>query len=180
MAGPESGRVTTLRKIALVLGGYILAFGAALALTWSYIRLTPQVDRVGSSGMTAFGDSFFFLMVFAAASLPATGATLYFLRGSRRFWVALATAAVAVAVTGIVSLLISLVPYGAPVLSRLHGWDVVTPLRALAAPFFALLFLLSGLFSPIKGARVALLGATAGEATVFGVTVFRWILGLRS
>jgi hypothetical protein len=54
--------------------------------------------------MFAFGDSILFLGVFALASLPATGAALFFLRPYEIFWRVLAVGAVAIAVTGIIVL----------------------------------------------------------------------------
>ena len=63
-----------------------------MLVTRVYITATPTVDRQGAGGMTAFGDSFFFLIVLGGAAIPATVAALYFLRSNPGFWRVLSAA----------------------------------------------------------------------------------------
>lgn len=128
--------------------------------------------------MYAFGDMVVFLGAFALASLPATGAALFFLRGKPWFWTVLAPIAVGVAMTGVVWVLAChFVPYnGAHGLIR--TFSLLFPLRVLAAPMFAMVFLLSALMAPARRLRNAMFLATAAEALIFLATSFRWVLGL--
>lgn len=77
--------MTTWKKVALVLAGYIAAIVVASTVVYIYVLATDSPDRQASSGMYAFGDSLLFLAVLGVASLPATGAALVFLRGCRVF-----------------------------------------------------------------------------------------------
>ena len=69
---------------------------------------TSGPGRDTHGGMAAFGDCILFLAIFAVASLPVTGAALFFLRPYPAFWRALAALAVVVALTGLVVLADSL------------------------------------------------------------------------
>jgi hypothetical protein len=83
--------------------------------------------------------------------------------------------AIGIATTGIAALLDYLVPRGAGVESLLGAWPMVSPLRILAAPLFAIGFFLSALFAPIRSCRYLLLGATAIEAFVFVRVALIWM-----
>jgi hypothetical protein len=166
--------LSTAQKVAIVIGGYVLAFIAAFAAVKIYIWSTGYIDRVGAGGMTAFGDSFFFLAVFCVASLPATGAALFFLRGYRPLWTVLSVIAIAVAVTGLAALFAMYVPYGAPRPPWFRMWEMFSPLRILSAPLFGMLFFVAGLFSPAPRPRLTLFLATLSEAAVFALTLIRW------
>lgn len=121
---------TALRRVAIVLGGYVLAFGVALGFVSLHIVASHTPDRQTAQGMYAFGDTVVFLGVFALASLPATGAALFFLRGKPRFWIVLASIAVGVAMTGVVwALAYHLVPYSGAH-SLIQVFSLLFPLRA--------------------------------------------------
>ena len=70
-------------KVGLVVAGYIVAFLITVAFIAVYTAATNSPDRQASGGMSAFGDSLLFLGVLGMASVPATGAALYFLRRGR-------------------------------------------------------------------------------------------------
>lgn len=166
--------LTTGKKIALVILGHALALVVALAVTKLYVFATGFIDRQASSGMTAFGDSFFFLVVFVVASLPAAGLGLFFLRAYRSFWIVLAALSVIVAITGLAALFALYVPYAAPRPTWFRMWELFAPLRALAAPLLFLVFSLSGLLSSSRGARLTLMTMAVSEAAVFAMTALRW------
>lgn len=88
-------------KIGLVVTGYVITLLVAMAVVAVYVYLTDSPDRDLSSGMHAFGDSLLFLTVLTLASIPATGAALYFLRPHRAFWIAVSVASLAYAATAI-------------------------------------------------------------------------------
>jgi hypothetical protein len=95
-----------------------------------------------------------------------TGAALFFLRPYRRFWAALSTLGLAVAITGVAAVVLFAVGRhleGPSALATLGGLSV---LRILVAPLFGLGFLVCTFVAPHRSPRLALLVATAMEAAV--------------
>jgi hypothetical protein len=166
--------MTTTKKIALVFFGYILAIALAAAVVYLYVLATDTPERVASGGMYAFGDSMVFLAAFGLASLPATGAALYFLRGNRLVWIVLSTTGLALAVTGIAALFAVFTPHMGPSRTWLHLLADLSPIRVLVAPPFELAFCLAGIFAPTRWPRVILLLVAVSEAAVFGLTLLHW------
>ncbi len=164
---------TTGRKIALVCACYVLATLLATAVVAIHVAATDHVQ--GEDGMRAFGEGFLFLAVLALASVPATGAGLYFLRGVPRFWLVFGALALAIAATGIAAALTYLTSFAVHSSPAPSIWVSLSPLRILVAPLFALVFLLAGLFAPGRPARITLLTACAVEALVFGVVALWWL-----
>lgn len=164
-------------KAGLVALGYVAAVAVAWLVLRIYVAATSDIDRQTYGGMSAFGDSLVFLAAFGLAAVPAAGAGLYFLRPRRAFWVALSVASLAVASTSLVAFLLYLVPIpvARPVL---RSWVQLSPLRILAAPLFALFFLLSGLFAPTRSARLSLFVAGTVETVVFVSVAFTWFYSL--
>jgi hypothetical protein len=161
-------------KVCLVVAGYGMAFAIASVVVALYVAATDGPDRQASSGMHAFGDSLFFLGIFGVASVPATGAALYFLRPYPRFWSALSRAALGIAATALLAVVVYFAGRTATAASALGMWAALAVLRLLATPLMALGFLLSALFAPGRAARNGLLVDTAIEAAVFGSTVCAW------
>src|SRR5436309_3778032 len=58
--------------------------------------------------------------------------------------------------------------------SAANAWSALASLRILIAPLFALAFLLSAVMAPSRSSRLALLVATAIEASVFVWVAFIW------
>jgi hypothetical protein len=166
----------TGRKVLLVLVGYLLAIVIAYVGVEIYIALTPNVDRVGEAGMTGFGDSLVFLGVFAMASLPATGAALYFLRDQRTFWRVASVLAAVFAAGAIAALFAILMPRATPPVTWFDFLVDLSPIRLLIAPLFAMAFLLAGILARWPWARVTLLGAGAVEGAAFVGAMLHWTL----
>jgi hypothetical protein len=164
-------------KAGLVALGYVAAVAVAWLVVRIYMAATSDIDRQTYGGMSAFGDSLVFLAAFGLAAVPATGAGLYFLRPRRAFWVTLSVASLAVAFTSLAALLAYIAPVPASG-SVLRSWAQFFPLRILAAPLFALFFLLCGLFAPTRSARVSLYVAGAIETVVFVSVAFTWFYAL--
>jgi hypothetical protein len=148
-------------KAGLVAVGYLAALAIAWLVSASYLAVTSGSDLRGQGGMAAFGDSLLFLGVFGLAAIPATGATLFFLRPHPAFWLTLSIASLAAASTGAVAAL-------------MHDAPAFAVLRIFVAPLFAMLWLLSGLFAPNRSARLSLMAAGAIEVAVFAYVVFGW------
>jgi hypothetical protein len=168
-------QMTTRKKLAIVVIGYLVAIVVAVAVVSAYALLKGGPDRQASGGMSAFGDSLLFLAVLCVASLPATGAALFFLRSYRPFWTVLSAGGIALAITGLAALVFVLSPSTARPPSALQIVADLSPIRALVAPLFALSFLLAGIFAPARRPRIILLLAAASEAVVFGLTLFHWL-----
>jgi len=161
-------------KISLVIAGYVAAFFAAGAVTALYVASMAGTDR-GSDGMTAFGDSLLFLAALGVASLPATGAALYFLRPWRAFWIGLSVLALLSAASGVLAAIVYAIGTTTGGTGILQQWANFAVLRILIAPLFALAFLLSGLIAPTGRLRALLLSATAVETLAFSCIVLSWI-----
>jgi hypothetical protein len=162
-------------KIGLVLAGYAGALLLAWAVVALYIAATNTPDRQASSGMYAFGDSLFFLAVFGVASVPATGAALFFLRPHRLFWRVLSVAALLIAVTGLAAAVDYHASQASGAGSAFSSWSDVAVLRVLVAPLFTLGFFLSGLFAPSRPTRIALFAATLVEGAAVASVVVLWV-----
>ena len=162
-------------KAGLVAAGYIAAFAIASLVVAIYVAATSGSDRQASSGMFAFGDSLLFLVVFGLAAVPATCATLFFLRPYRAFWVILSVAALVITTTSLAALLGYVATKTSDPRSVLHYWSAFAVLRILVAPLFATAFLLSGLFAPNRAARVSLFVAMGIETAVFAYVAVTWL-----
>ena len=159
-----------LAKVGLVGAGYVGAVAVSAAVVALYIFVTPNVDRVNSSGMTAFGDSLLFLAVFGIAAVVPTGAALFWLRPYRRFWTALSVASLVIAMTAIAAF----VDYRTTqmVHSVASVWSFLAVLRILIAPLLAIAGFVAAAMAPARAPRLALLVACAVETAVFGSVVF--------
>lgn len=164
-----------LAKLGLVAAGYVVAFGIAAAAVALHVVATSGADRRTYGGMFAFGDSILFLAVFAIASIPATGAALFFLRPYPRFWKFWSIAGILISTTALAAGIDYFVERAAgPAVAR-HGWAGYDVLRIFAAPMFGLLFLISGLVAPRRSARFVLLAASVVEAAAFVCVVVSWV-----
>ena len=176
--------ITTLRalpnrgpaaKMGIVVASYVIALLVAMAVVAMHIYLTDSPDRDLYSGMYAFGDSLLFLAVLTLASIPATGAALYFLRPYRAFWIAVSVVSLAYATTAIPAVIdhFTLRALGEP----MPRWSALLSLRLVLAPFPGFALFLAGIFAPGLWFRVALFGATAIEAGAFSCLVASWFIG---
>jgi hypothetical protein len=164
-------------RLALVLAGYVVAFGIALAVVVAYVAATDGPDVQASSGMHAFGESLLFLAVFGLSAIPATMAALFFLRPYRTFWYVAAVLALGITATVIIALINYLLPGNVNTAPGI--WSTLAPLRILLAPLCVIAFFLSGLFAPIRVCRRIFLGAAGIEAVAFVSVIFVWLQPFR-
>ena len=169
--------MTWSSKIALVGLGYISAVVIAVAAVAIRLATTSDPAAQASSGMYAFGDALLFIGVFGLSSLVPTGAMLLFLRPYRRFWIALSAVVLGVAVTAIAATILFAVDrQSAP--APMSGWAILSVLRMLFAPLFALAFFVCAALSPYRAPRFVLLGASALEAAASAYAGFVWFVPL--
>jgi hypothetical protein len=71
-------------KVAIVAGGYLLAFLMASAAVALHGAFTREAGGQASGGMSAFGDLVLFVAVFGAVALVPTGAAIFFLLSKRK------------------------------------------------------------------------------------------------
>lgn len=71
--------MSKLAKIGLVLGGYVMSCFLAIAVVYINGLFIPNVVAQASSGMAAFGDFIFLLVLFGFLALFPTGLAIYFL-----------------------------------------------------------------------------------------------------
>ena len=168
-------RLARPARVGVVVGGYVAALAFAILVVAVHIARSSAADRDASSGMHAFADASLFLLAFGAASIPATGLALHYLRSVRGFWTASAAVAMLVAISGVGSALAIADPR---VAAAIGSWSTLAVPRILVAPAFAGLFALSSAFSPSRGNRWCLIGAAAMECVTSLVGALRWFLPL--
>jgi hypothetical protein len=129
--------------------------------------------------MYAFGDGLLFLAVFGAVAIVPTGAALIFLRPYRPLWIGLSIAALVLAVTAPLGVLVC-VAESHGLLSR-SCWDLfaaVCVFRVLGSPLFtAAGMLVSAIIAPGRASRAALLAATGMECIAGVYAVVHWYAG---
>jgi hypothetical protein len=165
--------LTARSRVLLVVGGYVAAFVAAVAVVAIHVEMTETPDRIASSGMRAFGDLLLFLATLGLAALPPTVAWLCFLRRRRAVWIVLSALAGLSALTGVLAVYAYLVSGTVAPDSGLSIWVTISPLRALAAPVLALLCVLAGVLAPARMPRAALLAVAAVELALFAAFAWR-------
>lgn len=165
-------------KVVVVLGGYGAAFVAASVATALRIALTANnPDAIASSGMYAGGDMLTFLAVFGLVALVPTGAVLVFARSWARFGGVLASAAGAVALSGVLGLLAFVQPFGRTEAGGLLAVvSVLAVLRLLAAPLVAAGLAFAALVAPSRGARRAVMVAFVVEGLICLWDVFHFVI----
>ena len=169
-------RMTPVAKVAVVAAGYVLALlaaGAAVAVNGAYIP-EPQA----SGGMQAFGDLLLFIGVFGVLGLVPTGAALFFLRDSHRFWTLLASAGLALALTGVAAATLYVLGSRPGASPAMVHWAAFSVLRILVSPLLAGALLLAAVLARYPLPRRALAGATLLEAAVSAYAGVSWFLPL--
>jgi hypothetical protein len=73
-----------LLKVAIVAGGYLLAFLMASAAVALHAALTSESGAQASGGMSAFGDLVLFVAIFGTVALVPTGAAFFFLLSKKK------------------------------------------------------------------------------------------------
>jgi hypothetical protein len=167
---------STAGKIVFIIGGYMVAVGAALVLAYVRVQMTSGPDRDASAGMYAFGDLLWFLFLLGILTLPVTALALYFLRAERWFWKLFSGAALAVASTAALASILFFAGRGQSggLLGNLAG---VSVLRILAEPLFATVFVVGAVPAPERPFARALLAAGVIEAVSFVPVLLYWIAG---
>jgi hypothetical protein len=159
--------MSKLFKLGLVLLGYVLAFVAAYIISWLRERALQEMDPAQfSGGMQAFGDMLFFLGLFGALSLIPTAMALWFLRPFLKFWNFLSIAALYMASTAPVAVILFLLTHSPMLPDWVKIISFISLMKIMATPFFAFGFLITAFISPPQPRRWALFTAAAIEGAV--------------
>ena len=172
-------RLTVRARVVLVLGGYALALLLALLMLVAWLNFTEGPDRDASSGMVAFADAGFLVVVIAGFSVVPSSLMLYFLRTVAVPWWLFALLGVAVALTGIPAVWSVVRATGAPALESAIGpWALLAVPRVLVAPVLFGMFLLIAAFAPQRRPRAWLLCAAALEGAYAVFVAIHWFVPL--
>ena len=130
----------TLRRIALIVGGYALAWGSGTIAVWWHDRGLSPADQLAMSGMLAFGDTVLFCAVAAPIAILPT--ILLFARLGRapRFWWLHARGSLLLSCTGVIEAGLFLAPISKVPAGPLESLATLSPVRVLAAPIFLLAY----------------------------------------
>jgi hypothetical protein len=164
-------RFSGASRVALVIGGYLAAFVMASLALVAYVDMTSGPDRDASSGMYAFADALFVLLVLAAGSVAPTSLLLYYLRDFPALWRALGSIGLAVAITGwLAAGNIALAHAGNGV------WSMIAVPRVFLAPLLLGLFVLVGMLSPTRSSQRWFIAAAGIEAVTTLYVFLQWFV----
>jgi hypothetical protein len=168
--------MTRLGRLTVVLGGYAVALGVAIAVVVLRTLTVPQA----SSGMYAFGETILFAGVFGLLAVVPTSLALYFLRGYQPLWVAASRSSIALGVLAIaaggVVLWVSRSGNPAPAVALAHFAALIL---LFMAPLLAVTFALAALIAPAARFRAQLALAAAMETAV-ALPFLYWLLSHRA
>lgn len=163
-------------KIGLVCAGYALALVAGGVAGHLYNVKVSKLPYDTSGGMYAGGELMSELAAFLVVALAPTLVALWFLRGNRRLWQAIALSSLAFAAVGLLAVLMSLVvrePFGNPVLMLLSLLGIA---QLLGVPFWTAAFVLFAFVAPQGSARRMLVVAVGLELVIGVCAAIHWFL----
>lgn len=153
-------------RIAMVVGGYLLAFGAAALASWAYNVRMAAMPYDTSGGMYAGGEMLTGLGAFFVAALPPTLLALWFLRRNARFWLFVAGGSLAFALVGLLGGFLFMSARAAPHDSLGIVLELTGLAQFLGVPLWTGAFVLFAILAPTRPARRLLLGAVAIELVI--------------
>jgi len=163
-------------KVGIVLGGYVAALVAGGVAGHVYdVRMAAQPYDT-SGGMYAAGEMLTALAVFLPVALVPTLLALWFLRGHRGVWTAVALGSLAFALAGLAGVLM-------PGIWRDGPTTVVTALlvllglaQLLGVPIWTLAFALFAFIAPAGLPRRTMVAAVAIELVNAACAAVHWLV----
>ena len=163
-------------KVGVVIAGYAAAFVAGGVAAWLYNARVSAQPFDTSGGMYAGGEMMCTLAAFLVVSLVPTLLALWFLRGHKRFWNAVAVASVAFAGAGQLAVLMPLALHNTP---RHIAFLIVNLLglaQLLGVPLWCGAFVLFAFLAPTPEARRKLIAAVAIEVVIGACALVHWFV----
>ena len=168
-APSSSSRISPSWKVAIVLGGYVLAVVLAVVTVMAYRRFSSP-EAQASQGMAAFSESILFLGVLGGVGAFPTAATLYFARPYPRIWTALSRTVLVVAISGILC---------AAILAFDRSNDLLLAfalMRLLPSPLLFIGLVVAALFTPDRPSRRLMFIGAAMEGATAAYTILHFVL----
>ena len=162
-------------KIGIVSTGYLLAFIAGGVAAHLYNVEMSRMPFDTSGGMYAGGELLTSLGVFLVAALVPTLLGLWFLRGNKTLWQAIALASLLFAIVGLIAVLMPLVVRGEPPGSMVL-FGLVGIAQLLGVPIWTVAFVLFALLAPTRAARRMLVAAVGVELVVGVCAAIHWLM----
>jgi hypothetical protein len=163
-------------KVALVLGGYVLAVVAGVVASYLYNARVSALPYDTSGGMYAGGELLFSTAVFLAVALVPTLLALWFLRGQRRLWWAISLGSLGFAVAGLIAVLAPLLERGAPSSPAMVLVGLLGLAQLLGMPLWTAAFVLFAVIAPPGPARRLLLVAVGVELVIGVCALIHWFV----
>jgi hypothetical protein len=162
-------------KLAIVLGGYVLAFVAAGLAGYLYDRRMAEMPYDTSGGMYAAGEGMAWLGTFLVVALVPTLMGLWFMRRNTKFWTTIAVGGLGFAGVGLLSVLVMMTMHDTPT----HLVGVAVELFGLAqllgVPIWIAGFALFAFIAPTRPARRLLVWAVGIELVIGVCSVIRFL-----
>ena len=163
-------------KVGIVLGGYGLAFVAALVAGHLYNLRVSAFPYDTSGGMYAAGEAMSSLGAFLVVALAPTLAAFWFLRGSPRAWLTIAVGSLGFAVLGLIAVLMPLVYRETPRDLLGVAVSLLGLAQLLGVPFWLCAFALFAVLAPTRRSRRLLLGAVGLEVVIGVCAAIHWLM----
>ena len=161
-------------KVGAVSAGYLLAIVAGGVAGYLYDVRVSALPYDTSGGMYAGGHLLTVLAAFLTVALVPTLLGLWFLRGNRKFWQAVAIASVAFAGAGLLAVLVTLVAPGTPRHPVLVLFNLLGIAQLLGVPLWTAGFVLFAFFAPSRPARRLLIAAVGIELVIGVCAALHW------
>jgi len=155
-------------KTGLVCAGYLLALAAGGVAGYVYDARVSALPFDTSGGMYAAGESMSALGAFLVVALAPTLLALWFLRGNRMVWLAIALGSFGFAGAGLLAVLMPLVTHAPPQDPVSLLFSLLDVAQLLGMPLWTLAFVLFAFLAPTRPAR-RLLVASIGLELVIGI-----------
>lgn len=163
-------------KLALVVGGYLLAIGAGALAGRAYDMRVSALPYDTSGGMYAGGEALASLGAFLVVALATTVLALWFARRNGTLWRAVALGALAFAGVGLLAVLMALVVHGPPRNLFTTAFSLLGLAQLLGVPLWTGGMVLLALIAPAGSPR-RLLIAAIGLQLVIGVCAgIHWLV----
>lgn len=168
-------------RAGVVCAGYLLAIMAAGVAGYLYDIRVSTLPYDTSGGMYAGGQLLTVLAAFLAVALVPTLVGLWFLRGNRKLWQAIALASLAFAATGALAVVLVLVSPDTPRHPALVLLSLFGLAQLLGVPLWTVGFVLFAALAPSRPTRRLLVAAVGIELVIGVCAAFHWFLpGSRS
>jgi hypothetical protein len=129
-----------------------------------------------SGGMYAAGEAMSGLSAFLVVALAPTLLMLWFVRGNRKLWQAIAIVSLAFAGVGLLAVLMTLVIHGTPSHPVLMLLSLFGLAQLLGVPLWTVAFVLFALLAPTRPARRLLFVAIGLEVVIGVCAVIHWFV----